>query len=151
MKSSYKLKIIIPIKLVELKLDVWRHFALLGFITQEFWTSTELLKSEIIQRSSSVQEITHINATVNKKMNLKDIKWSLDISSVVLHLSLWFRLNRFFRVVFFLVESKKEQKKLTRETIKCKLGVSSMMQFTFFAVKTFLEKHRFCWKSGVNN
>ena len=77
-------------------------------VTREFWTSTDFLKSEIIQRSASVQEITRINTTISKKMNLKNIKNSLYISSVVLQLSLWFRLNSFFSLVLFLPESTKE-------------------------------------------
>ena len=129
-KNSYK-----TFQVSNSECDVNLH----NVVTREFRISTDFLKSEIIQRSASVQEITRINTTADKKINLKDIKYSLYISSVVLYLSFWFRLNSFFSLVVFLLESTKEQKKLT--TLKKKANYKKACKFGFISSPATGQSH----------
>ena len=95
----------------------------------------QFLQSEIImQISSSVQNNTHITAVFEKK-----IKCNMYICSVAFqHFNLCFKLNIFFSLLlFFPGIYKRREKKLTKKTIKYKLGGSSKMWSIFFPSKTF--------------
>ena len=56
----------------------------------------ELLQSEIMQKLYSVQKIARITASADRK-----IKGCLNICGFVLHLSLFFKLNSFFRLILY--------------------------------------------------
>lgn len=64
----------------------------------------ELLQSEIMQKLYSVQKIARVTASADRK-----IKGCLNICGVVLHLSLFFKLNSFFNWFYILLESMKEE------------------------------------------
>ena len=110
----------------------------------------EFLQSEISLKLSSVQKITCITTTADRK-----VKSSIYIGSAITQLSLQIKLNSFFRLVFFSLGIRCGiEKKLSRKKIKCKLGSSSVICNLSFQLsrtfETFPENDQFCQKSGTD-